>query len=87
MRERQHKAELDAALEDKRTEFDKWKAQLEAETKIIIAGMSKQQEGEEKPDVLAIAMEGFAQALNNLNTPRQRRAAKGPDGSWTVEDM
>jgi len=37
MKERQHKAELDQFLEQQRLEFDRWKAQLENETKILIA--------------------------------------------------
>lgn len=37
MLERQHKAELDQALEKQRLEFETWKAQLDNETKILVA--------------------------------------------------
>ena len=37
MKERQHKAELDQALEKQRLEFDAWKTKLDNETKILIA--------------------------------------------------
>ena len=37
MLERQHKAELDQALEKQRLKFETWKAQLDNETKILVA--------------------------------------------------
>ena len=37
MLERQHKAELDQALAKQQLEFETWKAQLENETKILVA--------------------------------------------------
>jgi hypothetical protein len=40
MQERQHQAELQHQLEQQRLEFDRWKAQLQAETQIIVAEIS-----------------------------------------------
>lgn len=40
MQERQHDAELKAQLHTQQVEFDKWKYQLEAETKILVAQIS-----------------------------------------------
>lgn len=37
MQERQHKAQLDAQLSLQRMEFERWKAQLEAETRMMVA--------------------------------------------------
>jgi type IV secretory pathway VirB10-like protein len=37
MQERQHEAQLEAQLAQQRLEFDKWKAQLENDTKVIVA--------------------------------------------------
>ena len=84
MQERQHKAELDAQLESQRVEFDSWKAQLESNTKIAVAqisaGANQQEDGSFKTDgevannlqqdAITSALEGFAQAIQNLARPK-----------------
>lgn len=91
MAERQHKAELDAQLEQQRMEFERWKAQLDAETKVLVAQIAA--ESKEKSDstdigemtedantqnALAVALQGFQQALGEMRQPRT--VVRGPDG-------
>lgn len=73
-------------------EFNRWKAQLEAETKVLVAQIGasckeaetpqeQMTEKGEEPDtgsVLAAAMQGFTAALGQMNQPRQ--IIRGPDG-------
>jgi hypothetical protein len=71
MQERQHKAELDAMLEKDRMEFEWRKAQLDNETKIIVAGMSKGgEEGNQDSQTLETALGVFSEALNRLSQPK-----------------
>jgi hypothetical protein len=72
MRERQHKAELDAQLQMQQMQFDQWKAQLDAETKVLVAQIAAQnavQPAQDAPqeqgmnDALAMAFERFTQAM------------------------
>ena len=85
-------AQQQAMLEAQKIEFERWREQLRAETQIIVAGMGKQQDvdgvdtGEAKelddgPDsnqALALAMQGFAAALDRIGKPRM--VVRGPDG-------
>jgi hypothetical protein len=82
-----------AQTEASRLEFDRWKAQLDAETRVLvaqIAAQSKEAEtpaetlvkgGIEEPNTnaaLAAAMQGFTQALAEMRAPRT--IVRGPDG-------
>lgn len=63
--------------------LERWKAQLAAETSIIVAGMGKggSEEGQannQQNDVMAMAMQGFAAALDRLSQPKS--IVRGPDG-------
>ena len=80
------KAELDAQLEAQRIEFEKWKAELQAQTQIYIEQMKlgSQQPVETNGDpenlsnALAASIDGFRVALEQMNRPKQ--IVRGPDG-------
>jgi hypothetical protein len=76
-------AQMKAAMEAQRLEFDRYKAQLEAETKVLVAQISAQSSLPAEPmaqpnDALAAAMAGFSQALSEMRAPRT--IIRGPDG-------
>jgi hypothetical protein len=77
MQERQHETELKLALEQSKMEFEQWKAQLAAETSVLIAQIGAQSKPDVQPDVpgqadsLALAMQGFQAALDRINQPKQ----------------
>ena len=72
-------------LERERIELDRWKAQLDAETKVLLSQIAanKPAEGEPKQEsadtsnALAVAIQGFQEALMQLRAPR---TATMPDG-------
>lgn len=73
-------------------ECDQWKARLDAETKVLVAQIGAQKNEVETPEeqmteqgeepsmnnALAMAMQGFTEALNSMNRPKQ--IMRGPDG-------
>ena len=79
----QLKAQLDAQLEAQKIEFEKWKAELAAQTQIYIEQLKlgSQQNVEQGGDInnaLAASIDGFRQALETMNRPKQ--IIRGPDG-------
>jgi len=78
------KAQLDAQAEMQRVEFEKWKAELAAQTQIYIEQLklgSTQTPQAENPDInnaLAASIDGFRAALDQMNKPKQ--IVRGPDG-------
>lgn len=87
----QHAQELEQMKIQAQQDIEWRKAQLDAETKIIVASIGAQKETESTADdvsegieepntnaVLAQAMMGFQAALERLNQPRQ--IVRGPDG-------
>jgi hypothetical protein len=92
MQERQHDAELKAQLHAQELEFNRWKTQLEAETKVLVAQIGA--EAKEAPDsvdmaqdasvdndtqgALAMALQGFQAALGEMQKPKT--IIRGPDG-------
>ena len=79
----QLKAQLDAQLEAQKIEFEKWKAELSAQTQIYIEQLKLgcQQTPEQGGDInnaLAASIDGFRQALETMNRPKQ--IIRGPDG-------
>ena len=79
----QLKAQLDAQLEAQKIEFEKWKAELSAQTQIYIEQLKlgSQQTPEQGGDInnaLAASIDGFRQALETMNRPKQ--IIRGPDG-------
>ena len=72
----QLKAQLDAQLESQKIEFEKWKAELSAQTQIYIEQLKlgSQQTPEQGGDInnaLAASIDGFRQALETMNRPKQ----------------
>jgi hypothetical protein len=80
----QLKAQLDAQLEAQKIEFEKWKAELAAQTQIYIEQLklgSTQTPQQENPDLnnaLAASIDGFRAALDQMNRPKT--IIRGPDG-------
>jgi len=77
------KAQYDAQAEMQRVEFEKWKAELAAQTQIYIEQLKlgSQQNVEQGGDInnaLAASIDGFRAALDNMNRPKQ--IVRGPDG-------
>ena len=77
------KAQLDAQIEAQRIEFEKWKAELAAQTQIYIEQLKlgSQQPVQQEGDInnaLAASIDGFRQALETMNRPKQ--IIRGPDG-------
>lgn len=77
------KAQLDAQMEAQRIEFEKWKAELAAQTQIYIEQLKlgSQQPVQQEGDInnaLAVSIDGFRQALDQMNRPKQ--IIRGPDG-------
>ena len=86
-------AQIKADLEAQRLEFERYKVQLEAETRVLVAHIAAQAKevetpaehlaegGIEEPSpnaALAAAMAGFTQALSEMRAPRT--IIRGPDG-------
>jgi hypothetical protein len=71
------KAQMDAQLESQRIEFEKWKAELAAQTQIYIEQLklgSTQTPQAETPDLnnaLAMSIDGFRAALEQMGKPKQ----------------
>lgn len=92
MQERQHDAELKAQLHAQELEFNRWKTQLEAETKVLVAQIGAEaKEAPESADMaqdasvdndtqgaLAMALQGFQAALGEMQRPKT--IVRGPDG-------
>ena len=71
-------------LEQQRIEFEKWKAELAANTQIYLEQLklgSTQTPQQENPDInnaLAASIDGFRMALDNMNRPKS--IIRGADG-------
>ena len=80
----QNKVVMDSHLEQQRLEFEKWKAELSAQTQIYIEQLklgSTQTPQAETPDLnnaLAVSIDGFRMALDNMNKPKT--IIRGQDG-------
>lgn len=86
----QHQKELEAFKIQAQQDLEWRKAQLEAETKLIVAqigassagnaqeGTAEVQQGANTNEVMAMAMQGFAAALERLSQPKT--IVRGPDG-------
>jgi hypothetical protein len=78
------KAQMDAQAEMQRVEFEKWKAELAAQTQIYIEQLklgSTQTPQAETPDLnnaLAASIDGFRAALDQMSKPKQ--IIRGTDG-------
>ena len=77
------KAQLDAQLESQRIDFQRWSAELQAETQIYLKqldlGAAKPIEaGSELNDGLATAIEGIRATMDSMNRPKT--IIRGPDG-------
>lgn len=81
-RERQ-KAMLDAQLESQKIEFEKWKAELQAQTQIYLEQLkqgsaSPIDTGGDINNALAAAIEGIRATMETMNRPKT--IIRGPDG-------
>ena len=82
----QQKAMMDAQLEAQKMEFEKWKAELQAQTQIYLAqltaGSTQPVETNGNPDnvsnALAVSIDGFRAAIDQLGRPKT--IIRGPDG-------
>ena len=80
----QNKAMMDSQLEQQRIEFEKWKAELTAQTQIYIEQLklgSTQTPQAETPvlnNALAASIDGFRMALDSMSKPKT--IIRGPDG-------
>ena len=79
------KAQMDAQLEAQKIEFERWKAELQAQTQIYLEQLKQQAAAptnlEGNPDMtnaLAASIDGFRAAIEQLNRPKQ--IVRGPDG-------
>ncbi len=79
------KAQYDAQLEQQRIDFERWKAELQAQTQIYIEQLKQQAaaptnlEGSaDMNNALAASIDGFRMALESLNRPKT--IVRGPDG-------
>lgn len=81
-----HKADVSSQLEAQRIAFDKWKAELDSQTKIYIAQLSAGSqvpvETNGNPDsvsnALALAIDGFRAVVDKIGAPKT--IIRGPDG-------
>lgn len=79
----QNKAVMDAQLEQQRIEFERWKAELAAQTQIYLEQLKL---GSAQPidtggdinDALATAIEGIRATMESMNRPKT--IIRGPDG-------
>jgi hypothetical protein len=77
---------LDAQLESQKIEFEKWKAELQAQTQIYLAqltaGSTQAVETNGNPEnvsnALAVSIDGFKAAIEQMSKPKQ--IIRGPDG-------
>lgn len=69
----QRKAELESQLNLQRLEFDRWKAELEASTQILVAQLSQQA----MPDVTQAASDNAVEALSNPLLDMHRETLAG----------
>jgi hypothetical protein len=82
----QNKAMMDAQLAQQQIEFEKWKAELQAQTQIYLAqlsaGSTQPVETNGNPDnvsnALAASIDGFRAALDQMSKPKT--IVRGPDG-------
>lgn len=82
----QNKAAMDAQLAQQQIEFEKWKAELQAQTQIYLAqltaGSTQPVETNGNPDnvsnALAASIDGFRAALDQIGRPKT--IIRGPDG-------
>ena len=77
------KAQMDSQLEAQKVQFEKWKAELAAQTQIYIEQMKlgSQQPVQKEGDInnaLAVSIEGFKTAIEQMNRPKQ--IVRSPDG-------
>jgi hypothetical protein len=77
------KAQMDMQIESQQIEFEKWKAELAAQTQIYIEQLklgSQQtpQEGGDINNALAASIDGFRAALETMSKPKT--IIRGPDG-------
>lgn len=79
------KARYDAQLEQQRMEFEKWKAELQAQTQIYLEQLKQQSaaptnlEGSsDMNNALAASIDGFRAAIEQLGKPKT--IVRGPDG-------
>lgn len=89
----QYKADKQAELEAARLEFERWKAELDAQTKITVAQISAQTTLEQAQLTAAQAaaedrsIPEPKEPVINIHMPSMRRTIrKNPDGSYTSED-
>lgn len=78
-----HKAEMDAQLEAQRIEFERWKAELQAQTQIYLEQLKLGQAqpidtGGDINNALAAAIEGLKATMETMNRPKT--IIRGPDG-------
>ena len=79
----QYKAQIDAQLEAQKIEFERWKAELQAQTQIYLAQLSA---GNAQPidtggdinNALAAAIEGIKATMETMNRPKT--IIRSPDG-------
>ena len=80
----QQKALMDMQLEGQRLEFDKWKAEFEAQTQIYLEQLKMGQakpietDGGDMTNALATAIDGIRATMETMNRPKQ--IIRGPDG-------
>lgn len=77
------KAQLDAQAETQRLDFEKWKAELMAQTQIYIEQMKlgstqNVEQGGDINNALAVSIDGFRAAMEQMGRPKQ--IIRGPDG-------
>ncbi|NQW93542.1 MAG: hypothetical protein HQ446_05850 [Polaromonas sp.] len=78
-----HKAQMDAQLEQQRIEFERWKAELTAQTQIYleqlkIGNAQPIDTGGDINNSLAVAIEGIRATMDSMNRPKT--IIRGPDG-------
>jgi hypothetical protein len=81
----QYKADQQMQIRTQEIEFERWKAQLQAETQIYIAQMSQGNAapvdtagGQDLTSALAVSIDGFRAAVEQMGKPKQ--IIRGPDG-------
>lgn len=77
------KAQYDAQLSQQQLEFERWKAELQAQTQIYLEQLKAGQAqpidtGGDINNALAAAIEGIRATMETMNRPKQ--IIRGPDG-------
>jgi hypothetical protein len=79
------KAQMDAQLEQQKIEFEKWKAELQAQTQIYLEQLKQQaaaptnlEGSSDMTNALAASIDGFRAALEQMSRPKT--IVRGPDG-------